>query len=198
MKFDQSMKRGGMPIYVGGGAACVALLLVGWLVGLGPLLDNSMQSTSALDKAEQLEREAQKSQSGFNQVAADLQRVKSKLERQPVNLKPAGQINTLLSELAELADGNKLAITKTRSGRPVALAYYDYVPITIAGEGGYTDLMAFLDALHRERGEIGVIAFDVQRLPTKEGARVRFDLELAWYVLSGDAPSPSTAAVGTD
>ena len=89
-----------------------------------------------------------------------------------------------MAELARWADLHNLAVTGTRAGRPVALAYYDYVPISIAGEGRYTDLLGLLDRLRSDRTDLGVVSFTIDRRVTGQG--VSFTLELAWYVVGAD------------
>lgn len=193
-------ERGPMPIHMAGSLLCVAFLSAGWFFGLDPMLAHSQQSLSVAGQADQAEQDAKLAKSSLDRLSAELERVRGELDGRPVSLQRATAINPLLAELATWSERHDLLITRTQAGRPASLAYYDYVPIGLAGEGGYQDLLAFFSQLHSGRGDLGIVAFSTQRMPGT--SRVRFDLELAWYVSSEqgqpsevDGPVPSTASV---
>lgn len=195
MKLDRMTDNGAMPIHIGGGAVCVLLLGLGWFMGLGPLLTETHQATAIVEQADQTELDADKSKADLARLTADLQHVQERLEEQPINLEQASQINPLLAQLADWSEAQGLAITRTSSGRPIALAYYDYVPISITGEGGYANLLGFLRQLYDDRGDVGIVSFRVRRLAT--GVGVTFELELAWYVVSDDSGGPESEATAS-
>lgn len=198
MRFDQLIEKGAAPIHAGGLLACMLLMGAGWLLGLGPLMDESQQATTVQEQAMQAEQEAKLSKSQLDQLTAKLDEVREQLDQQPVSLEQSTRINPLLAQLAQWADDHRLSITSTKAGRSLTLAYYDYVPITVAGEGGFGDLLAFIKTLHQGRGDIGVIAFNARRLT--QNAAIGFELELAWYVLGEEAeadPEQATAAAPT-
>lgn len=183
-----------MPVTLVGVAVCAVLLLMGWLIGLGPLMSESQQATKVVAEADAAEAEAKISKAELDRLQKDLKAIKKRLKEQPVGLKPARQINPLLMEIAAFAKTKKLSITGTRAGQPVALAFYDYVPIELSGEGTYADLLGFIRHVHEQRGDLGVVAFSANR--TKGGAALAFDIKLAWYVLSDNtgAKHGATAA----
>ena len=134
-------------------------------------------------------------------LLADLQPLPAGRGTPPVqaSLPDLAQINPLLAQLADWSELHNLSITRTNAGRPEALAYYDYVPVQISGEGSFGALLAFFDRLNSDRGDLGLVSFKVNRMAA--GSGVSFDLELAWYVLSDDvqeqaSPQP-TALVPT-
>lgn len=198
MKPSTTITRGTLPLHIGGGAVCAVLLAAGWFFGLGPLMSETQQSATITDRYEQAQQAARESQDRVKQLEARLKTVQSRLDEQPVNLEPASAINPLLAELAGWSDRHELSMTRTRSGRPIALAYYDYVPISLAGEGTYPNLLGFMRQLNAARGDLGVVSFDVKRMSTQGG--VVFTLDLAWYVVSDPAqPSvPASAGVRVD
>jgi len=198
MKLERMTESGAMPIHIGGGVVCALLLLSGWLLGLGPLLTDTHQASTIVQHADQTERDADQGKAEMDRLTAELQRVQSGLDNQPVSLEPASQINPLLAQLADWAEEHRLAITRTNSGRPIELSYYDYVPITVTGEGGYADLLGFFRRLYDDRGDVGIVSFRARRLAT--GSGVSFELELAWYVVSDADQQPEgvlTASVPT-
>ncbi|MEO0476237.1 MAG: type 4a pilus biogenesis protein PilO [Planctomycetota bacterium] len=195
MKRNDLYDYGVLPIHLGAGILCSVLLVAGWAFGLGPLMTESQLSTSIVEEAEDAELQAKQAKDRFDHLASELQAVEDKLDKYAVNLLVADQINPLLAELAQWSELHNLAITRTNASRREALTYYDYVPIQITGEGSYGDFLAMLQRLHRERGDLGVINFGVNRKPT--GVGVSFEIELAWYVLSDDMeakPEPTEAA----
>ena len=199
MKFSDLYDYGVMPIHLGAAALCAVMLLAGWAFGLGPLMSESQQATSIVEQAHQAEAQAKKAKQQLDKLFDDLQQVEKQLDEHPISLHSASQINPLLAELAEWSELHNLSINRTNAGRRKALTYYDYVPIQISGEGGYSDFLSMLQRLHNERGDLGVITFGVRSSPTSGG--VAFEIELAWYVLSDDMQeqpaAESTANVPT-
>lgn len=201
MKLSHLYDQGVIPIHAGASLLCVGVLAVGWAFGISPLMSESHQATTVLDQAEQAEFEAKQAKGDVDQLVAELASVQAELDEQPVNLQSASQINPLLAQLANWSEQHRLSITRTSAGRREALVYYDYVPIDVAGEGGYADLLGFFRKLHIERGDLGLISFSVTRMPT---GGVSFEMGLAWYVLSDEVqegsgqPGQATAAVSTE
>lgn len=201
MKLEHLYDQGVIPIHAGAILLCVGFLAAGWAFGVRPLMSESQQSNTVLEQAEQAEFEAKQVKVQLDQLAAELASVQEELNEQPVNLQSASQINPLLSELANWSEQHGLSITRTSAGRREALVYYDYVPIEVSGEGGYTDLLGFFTKLHNERGDLGLISFAVNRMPT---GGVSFEMDLAWYVLSDESqegsgqPGQATASVRTE
>ncbi|MEM9346540.1 MAG: type 4a pilus biogenesis protein PilO [Planctomycetota bacterium] len=184
MKLNHLYDQGVLPIHIGGSILCAAILMAGWLLGLSPLMSDTQQTSSVTEQAEQAEVEAKHVKGKLDRIVQQLDEVQDKLDQQPLSLQSASQINPLLADLAKWSELDQLSVTRTSAGKPEALAYYDYVPIELAGEGGYTDLLSFLNRLYTKRGDLGVINFDVKRKPS--GSGVTFGIKLAWYVLSDD------------
>lgn len=199
MKTQSSFDDGVMPIHIGALLFCIVFIAVGYVLGYAPLMSQTQQETSLIEQAEEAELQAKQIKQELDRIADELSDVKAALDEQPVNLKPASQINPLLAQLADWSELHNLSITRTNAGRPEALAYYDYVPVQISGEGSFGALLAFFDRLNSDRGDLGLVSFKVNRMAA--GSGVSFDLELAWYVLSDDvqeqaSPQP-TALVPT-
>lgn len=199
MKMQGLNYGGAKQIHIGGGVLCAILLAMSWLLGLGPMLTETHQATSVVEDADGAEALAKQDKAKLDQLTIDLQQIRVSLEQDPITLESASQINPLLNELAEWAKANDLSITRTRAEQRVEMAYYDYLPITLSGEGGYNDLLNFFKKLHSDRGDLGVLSFNAKRL--SNGSTLGFEIQLSWYVLS-DSPlapgGPSTAAVSTD
>ena len=157
MNLQKLYDQGAMTIHIGGGVICASCLFVAWVFGVAPLMSETQQSTSVMEQAEEAEFQARQVKNQLDQLGQDLVRVEDQLKEQPISLKPASQINPLLADLARWSELHELSITRTNAGRAVALEYYDYVPIEIAGEGGYADLLRFFKHLHNERGDLGLI-----------------------------------------
>ncbi|MGB0768762.1 MAG: type 4a pilus biogenesis protein PilO, partial [Phycisphaeraceae bacterium] len=190
--FDRIFEGGATPIHFGGGALCALLLSAGWVLGLGPLLSESQQATTVQQRADAAETEASERQEELDRLQQSLAAIRQQLEDQPISLSSASRINPLLATIASWSEEYRLSITRTRAGRPKALTYYDYVPIELAGEGRYGDLLAFFGRLHRDRGDLGLVAFEVRRMSTS--GEVAFDLDLAWYVVRVDEGLPGEGA----
>lgn len=188
-----------MPIHLGAIMVCIALLGLGYTFGFAPLMSKNQQETSLMEQAEQAEYKAKQIKQENDRLADELSEVQAALDEDPIDLKPASQINPLLAQLAQWTELHGLTITRTSAGRPEALAYYDYVPVKIAGEGSFGELLSFFKRMNSERGDIGLVSFSVNRMAAGNG--VTFELDLAWYVLSGETteqlPAQPTASVPT-
>lgn len=211
MSLSKLINNDTLPLHAGGAALCAALLVSGWLLGAQPLLAQTSEDTTVVEEAAQAQKNADQAKADLDRLRGRLDAMKGELGRQPVSLQSAEQINPLLAHLAEWAEANDLSLTQTRAGRPVALMYYDYVPITLAGEGRYTDLLALLRRLREGRGDLGVVSFNAKRMVTRTGPGVGFTIDMAWYVIADDeenggqdrnqdrderdADGPATAAV---
>ncbi|MFN3166841.1 MAG: type 4a pilus biogenesis protein PilO [Phycisphaeraceae bacterium] len=197
MKASTITDRGTLPLHVGGAVTCATLLACGWFFGLGPLLTDTQQTAAVNQEYQHAQQAARESKDRLNKLEARLEDVRARLSQQPVHLESSASINPLLAELARWADEHGLSMTRTQAGRPVSLAYYDYVPISLAGEGAYPDLLGFMRQANHARGDLGVISFNAARMGAQGG--VAFQLELAWYVVSDEAQgAPATAAVPAD
>ena len=186
-----------MPIHIGGAVVCVLLLAMGWLLGLGPLMTDTQAASTIGEEARQAQIQTQAGKAKLDALTLQLESTQAELDQRPVSLDSADAINPLLAELAGWADEHKLAMTRTKAGQPIALAYYDYVPVTLAGEGAYGELLGFFHKLHAGRGDLGVVSFNAKRQAATGG--VAFEIELAWYVKSQDARTPkATASVPTN
>jgi len=184
MKPTANFDDAAMPIHLGAVVVCVSLLVLGYVFGYAPLMSENQQATSLIDQAEAAELEAKQIKKQLDRLAEEMQRVQTALDEQPVHLEPVSRINPLLAQLADWSELQGLSITRTSAGRPEALAYYDYVPVKIDGEGGFGELLGFFKRMNTERGDLGLVSFNVSRLASGRG--VSFELELAWYVLSSD------------
>lgn len=189
---------GVMPIHLGGVVVCGLLLAAGWGLGYAPLMTQSQEALTLVEQAEQVEQDEKKVKQELDQLVGELAAVQASLDEQPVSLQSASKINPLLAQLAQWSELHELSVTRTNAGRPEALAYYDYVPITIAGEGGFAELLGFFKRMNRDRGDLGLVSFNVSRMASGNG--VTFGLDLAWYVLSDEAQDQAgqaTASVPT-
>ena len=197
MKRTTNKVQGLLPIHLGGAGVCVVLLAGGWLLGLGPLMTDTQVASSTVEEARQAQQATQVGKAELDALTQRLEATQAELDQRPVSLESADAINPLLAELAGWADEHRLALTRTNAGQPIALAYYDYVPITLAGEGAYGELLGFFHKLHAGRGDLGVVSFNAARQAATGG--IAFEIELAWYVKSRNTGAPkATASVPTN
>ncbi len=197
MKPQGLQSDGVMPIHLGAAVVCILLLMMGWVFGYAPLMSQNQQATTLVEQADQAEIDAARVKQELDRLTEKLTTIQNQLDEQPVDLQSASQINPLLSQLAKWSELDGLSITRTNAGRPEALAYYDYVPLQIEGEGGFAALLGFFNRINSDRGDLGLVSFQLTRMP--DGKGVSFELELAWYVLDGEAQEPveATATVPT-
>ncbi len=181
-------------------AAGVALLAVATTCAYIGVVEPSHRSLAA-----QRERERQAAQDSADlQVIQDntqaLDRLARSLESKltdTVELRPIDQLNRQLATVSELIEATGLKVAQMDPGEPAIYPRYTLVPIRVAGQGTFTDVLTFLHELQQNVKDTEVRAFAVHADPKAAPGGIAFELSLAWYAVQGTgvAQRPGTAEV---
>ena len=164
-----------------GVCVCVALTLLFHVGGVLPLLRARANNVSQRTELDSRNARAAKLAAAADILARRLKKVGQTLDEAPVQLQTTRQLNQRLAHLTSLAAECGLAIDRTQSDRPYASAWYQTVPIRLAGEGTYPTCSVFLDRLHRSFGDTGVSGFELVGKPDHRSAAAEFRFDLVWY-----------------
>ena len=108
-----------------------------------------------------------------------------------VELRPVEQLNKQVAAGSELVEEQNLHVTRVDPGDALVTPRYSLVPIRVAGQGTFADVVNFLHELHDVAKDTEVRAFAVHADPKASSDLVTFELSLGWYAVQG----PSTRAM---
>lgn len=181
-------------------AVAVALALVAsgafYAFAVQPVLSLRQKQAAqwrALEAQKRVASQGAAKLANVKQALADTQKRFSELA---VQLQPAGNINTRISKLTELAAASKLKIDEVRPSEPTYGADYGSVPIVLDGSGSFNTWAAFLRELAGQFPDTAVETFQLSRKSDEPSSPVQFHVNLVWYVSPQNAPAvaPSPAA----
>ncbi len=146
-------------------------------------------------KAEEAARERQAAQDSQDlKVLEDntlaLERLSHALESRlvdTVELRPVDLLNHQVASVSGLLEAHGLQVTKMDPGDPTATPRFILVPIRIAGQGAFADVVSFLHDLHEQCKDTEVSAFAVHADTNASSDQVVFEFCLGWYSVQGGA-----------
>ena len=175
-----------------GMAGGIALTLVGVLIAAGPATANyrarkrqQMELLSIQDQLAQAEAALRKT----DQQWLDAQQA---LEQGTVRLRPVGQINQHLADLAGLAKPIGLKVDLIQPDRQIPSEMYITLPIHFSGTASFPNCVLFLHKLRQRFPDTAVPGFYLTSRPGDVTGTATFQFELVWYA----QPLSSTAKRG--
>lgn len=119
-----------------------------------------------------------------------------------VELRPVDHLNKQVAAVSELVEEQNLHVTRVDPGEAQVTPRYTLVPIRVAGQGTFADVVNFLHELHDVAKDTEVRAFAVRADPKASSDLVTFELCLGWYAVQGPSTRamarPAGGAVRTD
>lgn len=172
-----------LKIYAIAAGACLLMTGAAYFFGIEPAM--AAREKTLADRAEFESRVGK---------VADLSRTLQGTRRQledtrreiaglPLKLEPASFVNHRLARIAELAGESGLMLEEVQPSTPTDGAYYQTVPIRLAGTGTYPSCAEFLHGLRARFPDMSVKAFEC----TSNGARndrdtpANFRAEVSWF-----------------
>ena len=162
-----------------GALACLAVAGLGYRFGVYPLQSEDKTPAQWQAEIDQAQAKAQRQAQAVQRFEEELTGSDRRLHERPMQLLQATQVNHRLAALSDLAGAHGLVLDASQPGGETRLAYYAYVPIQLAGQGGFTQVIGFLGALHTDFPDLSVRAFEMKRGAVDGG---RFSLTLNWFV----------------
>jgi hypothetical protein len=186
-------------------AAGLALAVAG--LGLWPMLDRLGEIDRARAELAQVQAQNDEQALAVRSSAAGLERARARLANESIVLRPAGELNTHVRRLTELAAAQGLKLDQINPGAPQRGPRYTSVPLKLGGTGTYGQVERFLRALRSEHPDTAVIAFQITQplaepVPAgaskseklAQGASVasaQFMLDMAWFAAGDDQSNPT-------
>jgi Tfp pilus assembly protein PilO len=177
-------------IDIAGVASCalvVAALVFGAIL---PLQHHRGDSEARrTDLARQRERIAS-AKASVTATQAQVAKARAALERNPIRLDDARQINKRLARINELAIVRGLHVQGVDPGATHRGTRYQTIDMKLAGEGGYRGCVEFLRDMHDQFPDTAVTAFRLSGNPQETDQPAAFSFELRWYA----SPTEATAS----
>ena len=181
MNLNTNIKNPCAKIDVIGLGVCLALTLTVYLVGVHPLVSRKSESIQRQRDLEDKRSEAADLVNTLTTLRRELAMVEQSLVESPLRLQAVSAVNQRLAKITELASSQKLSLNEIQPGQATHGTHYDTVPITIAGNGQYGTIAAFLHRMHTTFPDTGVSAFTVSGNPATPDSPASFKFTLAWY-----------------
>jgi len=187
-------------IHLLGAAACLALTGLGYLAGLGPMLE--ARRTYEADETAYLAEAAEsvRLQRTLRRLESELASVQAEVGRTTVRLSPPATAPLHVAAMARLAGECGLRIDDIQTAPPLTKPYATAVPVHVSGEGTYAACARFLARLRRFLPETSVESIALEAAGPAPGrptpaalARATFRLRLVWHAAL--PPGPPAGAV---
>jgi Tfp pilus assembly protein PilO len=172
-----------------GVAACIAILAIGYVFGIGPLLHHKTELVArnrALAAQRQKVQTAQRNVRQLKSELAGLQRLEA---RDVIEWSKPVRINTRLEQITSIAAARGLEIKGVEPGALHQELHYQVMPLRLTGTGSFRGCLSFLHDLRQSMHDTTVAAFRLSGTPEAAGVPVNFNLDLCWYT----APQVATA-----
>ena len=168
--------------YAVAGAICAALTVGSYLFGIEPAMahhDAALAEQADFDARVQKQRDLDRSLASTHR---QLEKTRKDVAALPLQLESASAVNRRLARLADLAGETGVTLDEVQPAPAVDGAFYQTVPIRIAGSGGYPACAAFLHRLRDRFPDTAVKSFDCSNPgPIGDHTTAKFKAELAWY-----------------
>jgi Tfp pilus assembly protein PilO len=178
---------------VGAGGLCALM----YLTLILPLDTRRMQVRDDRTAYERAKVELSTTQRAMTDDQAAILRLEEKL-RDAVQLQPFTRLNARLSELSALAEANGVVISALRPDPPARTAHYTATSIAVQAEGGTSQYLALLDALHAQARDVEVRSFELRSSGDPRSPRLDIRMVLTWYALPDGGTPTRTAATPSD
>ncbi|MFB3890805.1 MAG: hypothetical protein ACE15C_02150 [Phycisphaerae bacterium] len=162
-------------------AIAAGALLVYWF-GVRPVVLAKDLASAQRSQLDAQRRGLAHTASRADAAAKRLIAIRAELAKLPVQLEPAGSVNTRIRRLADLAAADGLKIDEIQPSDAAYGPDFGWVPIRLAGGGGYKAWTAFLHDLAMSFPDTAVDSFELSGKPGAPTSPVEFRVSLVWFV----------------
>lgn len=184
------------PIYGAGLLACACVTAAAWLLAIGPSLGELHQRAQRLQELADRRHKAAKLSAALSVARRQQVQTVQAITQLDLHLQPAAGANTRLAALTRLAGACGLTVEEVRPGQTTSGPLYETVALSLAGTGGYPDVIRLLHRIHQEMRDMGLQSMDL----TSDNGNVatplvRFRLDFLWYAAPPqNTPAPNPVA----
>ena len=171
------------PIHVdlAGAAVCLLLVLLGYLIGIRPLVVRQKYVADQEAILADRRRSAAKLVGTVTALQNRLAGVKKELSESPIKLRPANRINERIARVADLAADCGMKIDEIQPDKSFSTPRFQTVPIRVVGSGNFKACVKLLRTFRDAFPDTAISSFELKGNPRESATPARFQVELLWY-----------------
>lgn len=166
---------------VAGVTVCAILTLLGYLVGVRPLVQQQVGLVAQETRLNIQRRDAVKLAGSTGSLERRLDSLKRALADSPVQLQTTGSINHRIARLASIAAECRMKIDEVQPGEWTTSLQYKTVPIRLVAGGKFPACVALLHRLRVAFPDTAVASFELTGQPRSPEKPAKFEINLIWY-----------------
>lgn len=185
---DVQMER--LKIHVVGGGFLLIVTIVIYVMGVQPWLEARIRESDLNKQVQQSRSDLDSHQHTLNRLKTQLSKVREELNASPIQLQPPGRVNEQIARLTALGQKHDLKIEQIRPGEAASYEFYDIVPISLVGQGSYRTFTRFINEIHAEFRDLGMVRFDLSSSSSSSVFGAAFSVDLLWFAQPSPVSSP--------
>ncbi len=170
---------------VAGVTVCAILAMLGYLVGIMPLVQQRVGLVAQETRLNVQRRDAVKLAGSTGSLERKLDSIKQALADSPVQLQTTSSINRRIARLASIAAECGMKIDEVQPGKWTASLQYKTVPIRLVAGGKFPACVALLHRLRVAFPDTAVASFELTGHPRSPQTPAKFEINLVWYAAAG-------------
>lgn len=174
---------------VAGVTVCAILALLGYVVGIKPLVQRRVGLAAQETRLNVQKRDAEKLADSAASLKRKLASVKRALAESPLQLESTDSINNRISRVAGLAAECGMKIDEIQPGQWAASLRYKTVPIRLVAGGKFPACVALLHRLRVAFPDTAVASFELTGHPRTPATPAKFEVNLVWYTTASHRTS---------
>jgi len=167
-----------------GVALCLAASAIAYAWVIGPLLRQNASAAALRQQVREQEKTLAELQASVRDTETCLVTERERLSEGRILLESPSRTNERIAGLAALFGNHGLEIDDVLVGNVLPAAQCTVVPMTIAGRGGYREVLTLFRELTRTFADTSVATFNYGGSSVGTSHSQRFTQELLWYAAS--------------
>ena len=175
---------------------CAVLTAAIYLVGVRALMSHVELMSTQKSELRASRARATDVAASIQSLRTQLTAVRGEIEKLPLELESAREINQRIARLTDLAGETGLEITDIQPGAPTSKPRFAIIPITLSGVGDWRACARFLHDVRQVFPDSGVATFELTGNPSDPAATAQFRLGIIWHVAPLRVPGDKEAVAG--
>lgn len=164
----------------------LAILGAGYMLGVAPALEAKQRLGNDRETLQNMRLELDAAEDGLRKMRQAVEVAEAELRQTEIRLRPAGDRNEVIGELATFAERERLMLNQIRAGRTEPGKPISIVPITMSGTCSFEDFDRTLSTLRDEFPDVRIRSFSIGRTLARPEQAPSFEFQLAWCIESAD------------
>lgn len=167
-----------------GAAIGLVILGIGYVVGVAPALKAKERLGNDRETLNTMRAELDAAEDRVRKLRHAEESARAELERSAIPMRPAGDRNEVIGELASFAERERLKLNQIRAGNLEPDKPVSVVPIVMSGTCDFSDFDRTLAKLREEFPDVRIRSFSIGRTLARPEQVPSFEFQLAWCIES--------------